>query len=290
MSSQSQGLERPSDPGMLRPLLQEALRGDGSAVHALMELMATTHYRRIVGFLRKHADARTQTIEVAFQDSMVRFHELATGGDLDIRGDVLNWMMWFCLRTLRNHRQQRLSPAHDRNWRRMSQVIDSLEARQFPGPVTLAVRKEAAEAVRRAKAELPPRMREVLELHLGGLTPDEIAERLGIAAKTAYDIRDKALSRVLLLLAPEEDQGTSRPSRSANRNRKAAVDAAIQGLPANIRRVLVALHERGLAPRKAAAELGLSGVDELDRLRDEGYRLLARKLGLPFPESFDYLT
>src|SRR5262245_40784812 len=106
MSLQTPGLERPSDPGILRPLLEHALQGDGNALRALLELMATAHYRRIVGFLRKHADARTQSIEVAFQDSMVRFHEMATGGDLGIRGDILSWMMWFCLRTLRNHRQR----------------------------------------------------------------------------------------------------------------------------------------------------------------------------------------
>lgn len=285
MSSQTSGLDPSADPGILRPLLQEALQGDGNALHALMELMATAHYRRIVGFLRKHADAPTQSIEVAFQDSMVRFHELVTGGELGIRGDVLSWMMWFCLRTLRNQRQRRLSPAHEQNWGRLSQVIDTLEAQDLPGPLTLAVRKEAVEAIRRAKAELPPRMREVLDLHLGGFSVDEIAERLGIAPKTAYDTRDKALSRVLLLLGPSGE-----PPRSSNPNRKGAIEAAIQQLPAEIRQVLVALHGRGLSPGKAAAELGLRGVDPLARLRDDGYRLLSRKLGLPFPETFDYLT
>ena len=286
MSSQDSGLDPSPDPGVLRPLLHEALRGDADALHALMDLMATAHYRRIVGFLRKHADARTQTIEVAFQDSMVRFHELVTGGELGIQGDVLNWMMWFCLRTLRNLRQPRRSPAHDRNWSRLSQLIDQLEARNMPGPRTLSVRKEALESIARAKSDLPPRMREVLDLHLGGLSADEIAERLGIAAKTVYDIREKALSRVLLLLAPSE---APEERRASNPKLKQAIDAAIQSLPPQSRDVLMALHEKKLSPRKAAAALGLSGADRVARLRDDGYRLLSAKLGLPFPEAFDYL-
>src|SRR6185436_3527498 len=162
MSPQTSRLEPSSDPGILRPLLHEALQGDPNALHALMELMATAHYQRIVRFLRKHADARTQSIEVAFQDSMIRFHELATEGDLGIRGDVLGWMMWFCLRMLRNQRQRRISPAHERNWSRMDGVIEQLEARDQAGPPTLAVRKEAVEEIRRAKRNLPPRMRQVL--------------------------------------------------------------------------------------------------------------------------------
>jgi RNA polymerase sigma factor (sigma-70 family) len=252
-----------------------------------MELMATTHYRRIVGFLRKHASARTQSIEVAFQDSMVRFHELASEGGLGIRGDVLSWVMWFCLRTLRNERQRRISPAHEGNWSRLDDVIEKLEARNLPGPPTLTLRKEALEEIHRVKRALPARMREVLNLHLVGLSVQEIATRLGIAAKTAYDVRDKALSRVLLEIAPDDD---SAPPPTSTPGQKASIKAAIRTLPAEIRQVLQALHEQGLSLRKAAAGLGLSGTDEVARLRDEGYRLLSRKLGLPFPETFDYLS
>jgi DNA-directed RNA polymerase specialized sigma24 family protein len=134
-------------------------------------------------------------------------------------------------------------------------------------------------------------MREVLELHLGGLSADEIAERLRIAPKTVYDLQEKARARVLLLLAPAD--GTEplpdRPTPS-NSKVKSAIEAAMRPLPSKIREVLDALHGKGLSPRKAASELRLKGPDQVIRLRDEGYRLLSQKLGLPFPESFDYLT
>lgn len=274
-----------ADPGILRPLLDDALRGDRDSLHALMELLATDHYRRIVGFLRKHTAARTQTIEVAFQDSMVHFHELAEKRDVDIRGDVLQWIMWFCLRTLRNARKARKTPVHDRNWNRMTAVLENLEARNLSGPATLAVRHEAAEALRHAVDDLPARMKEVLELHLQGLSPDEIAERLGIAVKTVYDIQEKAKARVLLGLAPA---GEAPPKARPKKDPKAAafIRTAVAGLPAEIRRVIEALHFEG----SAAASASEKPSDERTlQLRDEGYRLLAKKLGVPFPDAFKSL-
>jgi len=267
-----------ADPGILRPLLDDALRGDRESLHALLELLATDHYRRIVGFLRKHSAARTQTIEVAFQDSMVHFHELAGKGEVDVRGDVLQWVMWFCLRTLRNSRKGRKTPAHDRNWNRMTAVLENLEARHLSGPATLAVRHEAQEALRHAVDDLPARMKEVLELHLKGLTPDEIAAKLGIAVKTVYDIQDKAKSRVLLELAPSG----AAPAKAPRKDPRAAafIKTAVAGLPPEIRKAIEAHHFHG------AAELS---DERLRQLRDEGYRLLSRKLGVPFPDAFKSL-
>lgn len=265
-----------ADPGVLRPLLDDALRGDRESLHALMELLATDHYRRIVGFLRKHSAARTQTIEVAFQDSMVHFHELAEKGEVDIHGDVLQWVMYFCLRTLRNARKVRKTPVHDRNWNRMTAVLENLEARNLSGPATLALRHEAEDALHHAVDELPARMKEVLELHLKGLSPDEIAIKLGIAVKTVYDIQDKAKARVLLGLAP----AGAPPPKKAKTDPKAAafIKTAVASLPADLRRVIDALHFQGVA------EASLD--DRQRKLRDEAYKVLSKKLGVPFPDAF----
>ncbi|HZE99742.1 MAG TPA: sigma-70 family RNA polymerase sigma factor [Planctomycetota bacterium] len=278
-----------ADPGLLRPILDEALRGDHDSLHALVELLATAHYRRIVGFLRKHSSARTQTIEVAFQDSMVHFHELAEAGEVDIRGDVLNWVMFFCLRTLRNTKKARKTPAHDRNWKRMTAVLENLEARDFSGPATMAVRHEAQEELRHAVEELPPRMKEVLDLHLKGMTPDEIAAKLGIAVKTVYDIQEKAKLRVLLELTPPGTAPLPRPAAPRKDARAAAfIKSAVSALPPAIRRVIEALHFRNETEEASRSALGLSEMT-LRELRDEGYRLLSRKLGIGFPEAFKSL-
>lgn len=279
-----------ADPGVLRPLLDEALRGDRDSLRALMELLATEYYRRIVGFLRRHSSARTQTIEVAFQDSMVRFHELAEAGEVEVRGDVLNWVLYFCLRTLRNTRKARKTPAHDRNWNRMTAVLENLEARNFSGPATLAVRNEAELALRRSIDELPPRMKEVLELHVKGLSPAEIAEKLGIAVKTVYDLQEKAKARLLLELAPKgKAPAAAAPKpRKADPQAAAMIRAAVVQLPRDIRRVIDALHLKGLAEAEAVSTLGLSG-ERLRELRDEGYQLLGKKLGVRFPDAFKSL-
>lgn len=276
-----------ADPGVLRPLLDGALRGDRESLHALLELLATDHYRRIVGFLRRHSTARTQTIEVAFQDSMVRFHEMAEAGEVQVEGDVLRWVQWFCLRTLRNARKSRKTPAHDRNWNRMTSVLENLEARDLSGPATLAVRHEAQDALRHAVEDLPPRMKEVLELHLQGLSPDDIAAKLGIAVKTVYDIQEKAKSRVLVGLAPA---GPPPPPAKPKASPRAAamLKTAVRGLPADVHRVIEAIHGKGSTEEEASAALGLS-ADRLRALRDEGYRLLSKKLGVKFPEAFTSL-
>jgi RNA polymerase sigma factor (sigma-70 family) len=272
------------DPGILRPMLDEALRGDRGALHALMELLATSHYRRIVGFLRKHTSARTQTIEVAFQDSMVRFHELVDEGRVEVRGDVLNWIMWFCLRTLRNARKARITPAHPRNWKRLSDVLDTLESRRLAEPAAIAARKEAQEWLRRATDELPPRMRQVLNLRLEDVSAPDIAQRLGIAVKTVYDLQEKARARILTSLASVARlQGSSRDRARAAE----IVRRAMAQLPDDVREVLEALHVRGLSRRRVAKEFGARGDESVAALRDEGYRLLAGRLGVPFPETFD---
>jgi RNA polymerase sigma factor (sigma-70 family) len=265
-----------ADPGVLRPLLDEALKGDRESLHALLELLATDHYRRIVGFLRKHTSARTQTIEVAFQDSMVQFHELAGKGGVDVRGDVLQWVMYFCLRTLRNARKARKTPAHDKNWNRVTAVLENLEARNLAGPATLAVRHEAEDALRHAVDDLPARMKEVLDLHLKGLGPDEIATKLGIAVKTVYDIQDKAKARVLIGLAPS---GAPAPKPVKADPRAAQfIKTAVAGLPAEIRRVIEELHFQG--------ETQELPEERRNKLRDDGYRLLSKKLGVKFPDAF----
>ena len=84
--------------GALDVLLEQALRGDEQALHILIELLQTEHYRRFIASLKRLAtSAHTQTIEDVVQESLIGLIEKIRAGELrDLSpGDRADFLGYF---------------------------------------------------------------------------------------------------------------------------------------------------------------------------------------------------
>ena len=112
---------------------------------------------------------------------------------LDLKGREPDDALVYGLAAARNRAVYLLRRAQQRNEERSGEVLERI-ASKAASPEELA---SEAELLREAFLRLPPKQREVVLAVLGGgLTGDEVGQRLGISRDSVYKILSRALHRI----------------------------------------------------------------------------------------------
>jgi RNA polymerase sigma factor (sigma-70 family) len=179
-------------PPPLAHLPDEALpalvaRGDEDALAALYDRFGRVAYGLAFRVLRDQALAQD-----AVQDAFLAAWRTAASFD-PARGKASTWLL-----TLVHRRAVDVVRREDR---RRAGPLDDAPAASGDATDETAELREQRRTVQAALAQLPPEQREALELaYYGGLTPSELAERLGVPLGTIKSRMFAALSRLRDLL------------------------------------------------------------------------------------------
>lgn len=286
-----------ADQEALGALLERSLRGDLQALEVLITLLRTRHYKRILDRLHhSRRKAGTQTLEDAFQDTVLHLVERIRSGELrDLgekdRGNVLGYIFKLCDRRVADLRRPRVSPANARDKSDVpSDLIDSKAVIPGEMPTTERHRRHLASAM----ARLDPLERRVLECHLAGVPYRAISEETGkseahlaviIARIKEQLIQDIVPRSPTAKLKYEEERQAALRTPTAEE-----VKAAVEKLPPELKRAVVAVHYEGKTVQDLAALLGDRGSEKaLVRLK-QACRILSTNLKAEFPKAFQELS
>lgn len=278
----------------LGTLLERSLGGDGAALEVLVALLRTRHYKTLLDRLhRTRKQASTQTLEDAFQDSILQLVDKVKSGELrdlpeERREDVLGYFFKLCDRRIADLHRPRLSPVLAMEKEDVpTDLIDS-NAR-IPGDHVTTDRHR--DLLRSAVLRLGPEDRLVLEEYLKGASHKEIAEQVG---KKACDVANQIArlkQRLLLDIAPrsatarlkyEAERAT--PLRKPSREE---LKAAVEQLPLELAEAVRAIHFEKITFETFAKSLKSHGDRKAASRLKQAYRLLSTKLRADFPSAFD---
>lgn len=278
----------------LGTLLDRSLHGDGQALEVLVALLRTRHYTSIIDRLhRTRTQASTQTIEDAFQDSILRLVEKVKSGELrdlpdSSRADVLTYFFRLCDRRIADLRRPRLSPALARDKEELpTDLIDRNAV--IPGENKTTERHRAL--LESAVLRLGPEEREILEEYLKGASQKEIAEKVGKKPSDINNLIARLKERLLLDIAPRSQTArlNYEAERSSERKKpsREEVKKAVEQLPLELAQVIQAIHYEKRTFESLARDLGSHGDRKVASRLKQAYRVLGAKLRADFPRAFD---
>jgi RNA polymerase sigma factor (sigma-70 family) len=287
----------PEDPAggetdVLDLLLERALRGDEEALGALLALLGTRHYRRVINSLRRlRSDAHTATLEDVFQDSVVKLVERIRSGELSElspaeRPGLLKYFQTLCDGRLRDTLKPRKSPVLAR---RKEPLPPDLPDKRVPeGPKT-----EHLRLLESALRRLEPAEEELLRKYLAGVPYKEIARQTGKSENALMKAVSNAKRKILADILPKSQTARLNIDKTRGRGKKPPgaeeILRAVRALPPELKEAIQFVHFEGGTPERLAARLGDRGLEKVRARLTQGYRRLAGTLGVPFPDSFSEL-
>ena len=285
---------RDGDREALGFLLDQALRGDHQALYALISLIKTRHYAKIIGGLRRfRRGARTQTLEDIFQDSIIELMEKIRSGSLaDLspqeRSDILKYFEIRCDRKLRDHARPRQDPVFSRDKAKVPvQILDP----NAPIPGDERKTEEHRRLLETAILRLGPSVRKVLELYLRGVPYSEIARETGKSENAVMSVVSHAKETLIQDIVPRS------PTAKIQYERERAMDSkpltadevrrVVDLLPVETRDAVRHVHYEGGTVESLISRLGDRGKEKAPARLKMGYEILSARLrGAPFPETF----
>jgi RNA polymerase sigma factor (sigma-70 family) len=281
------------DSDALDTLLGRALSGDAEAAHCLVALLESDHHDRVtarMGYLK--TGARTQTIEDAFQDTILRLMQRLRSGELRNlaavdRENILQYFQRLCDGRLRDVMRERVSPVLNRRKEALSERLVDPHAR-VPG---IAGQTEHLALIHEAISGLEPEHERILRCYLEGVPQEEIARDCGRTIDAIKNVIVRLKKDLQLAIVPrsataklkfEEEQAKTRrwPSR-------AQIDATLAVLPPEIKEAAIFVHVKRRSVEDLARTLGDRGFEKAQARLKQAYRSLSGKLKAPFPEAFE---
>jgi RNA polymerase sigma-70 factor (ECF subfamily) len=174
-----------------KQLANRMLDGDEPAFEEFFESYATALYR----FAASRLGPDSQQAEEVTQATLLKaITKLDT-----YRGEagLFNWLCTFCRHEISAYYKRRKRRPREveltEESHEIRRALDSAAGGAHDAPDTSLSRKELADQVHAAMAELPPRYGDVLEWkYLDGLSAREIAGRLGLSLKAAESLLTRA--------------------------------------------------------------------------------------------------
>jgi DNA-directed RNA polymerase specialized sigma24 family protein len=276
--------------GPLNDAFEAALRGDRRALACLLSLLNTRYGQSVFEALRsRRGEARSGEIGDAGQISMAEFvEEIKAGAARELadaeRRELVQYFTGLSERALEKNRKDTAvprpktdtpkppadagrvppSPAREEQWRLLQGEIGALDAFD----------------------------RLVLERYLAGVPYGEVAKETGrkVAALEVHVSRIK--QRIADRLAQQGSaaaRGTLPAREPSCAPRKQEILAALEDLPVEAQAAIDFVHVKGRSIVALAKTLGDRGLEKAQARLELGYESLARRLDIPFPESFEFL-
>jgi DNA-directed RNA polymerase specialized sigma24 family protein len=277
---------------LLNDAFEVALRGDREALTSLLSILKTRYGRSIFAPLRYgRGEAPSPAAEPEFQPSVAEFLEEVRGEAIRElpeaeRGVVIRFLTAFCERTLEKHRPE--SPAARAPVERPSR--SSTEVRRGPA------RDDSWKILQGEITALDAFDRLILERYLAGVSFADISRETGrkVAALEIHvtRIKQRLADRLARLCSaagarPDAPQLPEREPSCAPRRKE--ILAALEDLPVESQAAIDFVHIRGRTVVELARSLGDRGLEKAQARLELGYESLACRLGIPFPESFEFL-
>jgi DNA-directed RNA polymerase specialized sigma24 family protein len=286
---------------LLNDAFEAALRGDREALGNLLSILKTRYGQSCFTPLRSHrGDARPSGPAPSFQPTVSEFleeikgratHELSEPE----RGEVLRFFTSFCDRNLDQHRKGSalLRPPTDA-------ARPASEPRRNPAtsvPSALSAKREEHWRLLQGEiSALDAFDRLILERYLAGVSLSNMAKETGrkVAALEIHITRIK--QRIADRLALQSSITGTRtdppplPDREAScAPRRQEILRALEDLPVEAQAAIDFVHIKGRTIVDLARTLGDRGLEKAQARLELGYESLARRLDIPFPESFEFL-
>jgi DNA-directed RNA polymerase specialized sigma24 family protein len=279
------------DSGAIDLLLDRALRRDEEALRVLVTLLKNEHYGRFVTKLKYlSTSAHTGTIEDVIQDSIITLMGKIRSGALELdekdRTDFLKYFQRFLDGRLRNAVRARKSPGFARN---KAELPAELADPKIVRPVDPG-HQEHRELLLEATERLDAEKSRLLGLYLDGVPFSEISRVTGKHPKVLSKDIARIKQELLLDILPNSETAQLHQEHRERQKQKwptrPEIESAIGVLPPTLKEAVAFVHLEVRSSDDLARKLGENGAEKAQARLEQGYRSLAFKFKVPFPEAF----